>query len=126
MSSRARPRPYKVILNSHDSSTTSDRGTIATPEPGKRIRVVEIKVIQEGSAGRRNIELYFGLGTNITSNPKKAIDMLDIPDQGEAQTREYERGQGPRGVRNEVLSARWNGTPPNAVHKVQVKYVLES
>jgi len=123
---RARPRPYNPILNSHDSNTSNTRETIATPANGKRIRVIEIVVIQEASSGRRNYELYFGTGTDITTNKDKAIDVLDIPDEGQDSTREYERGEGPRGERNEVLSGRWNGTAPSNVHKVQVKYILES
>ena len=116
---RSRPRPYTVILNSHDSNTSNVRDTIATPANGKRIRLVNVKVIQEGAIGRRNYEIYFGTGTNITSNAEKAVDVLDIPDQGEDETREYERGQGPRGERNEVLSGRWNGSAPGTAHKVQ-------
>jgi len=123
---RARPRPYNVILNAHDSNTSNTRETIATPVNGKRIRVVEVKAIQEGAISRRTYEVYFGTGADITANSTKAVQVLDIPNQGKDQTREYERGQGPRGDRNEVLSGRWSGSAPGTAHKIQVKYVLES
>ena len=118
---RSRPRPYTVILNSHDSNTSNTREAIASPPKGKRIRIIEVKVVQETTAGRRNYELYFGTGANITSNPAKAVDVLDIPDLGEDGTREYQRGQGPRGERKEVMSGRWKGSAPSEVHDGQCK-----
>jgi len=117
-----RRRPYTVLLNAHDSNTSNTREAIATPANGKRIQVLRVRVIAEQADDRHLWELYFGTGTNITTNPEKAVDTLDIPDLGEDETRTYLREEGPRGLRNEVLSGRWTGTPPTTVHKVMVEY----
>ena len=71
-------------------------------------------------------ELYLGTGADITTDPQKAIDILDIPDNGEDSIRTFLRDEGPRGDRDEVLSGRWLGTPPTTVHKVIVEYTEES
>ena len=118
-----RRRPYEVILNAHDSNTSNTRETIATPANGKRLRVIRVKGIQQdASAGRRLYEIYFGTGTNITTNPAKAVAILDIPDLGEDATRTFLREEGPRGLRNEVLSGRWADTAPSVSHLILVEY----
>ena len=119
-------RPYTVLLNAHDSNTSNTRDTIATPAKGKRIRLLRVRGIQETTDGRRLYELYFGTGTNITTNPAKAVDILDIPDLGEDATRTYLKDEGPRGDRDEVLSGRWAGTAPTTVHKIMVEYTEDS
>jgi hypothetical protein len=119
---RPRPRAYTVKLNAHDSNTSNAREAIATPAKGKRIRVVRVRAVQETSAGRRQYEVYFGAGANITANPAKAIDVLDIPDLDEASTRTFLREEGPRGLRDEVLSGRWAAAAPSSVHKIMVEY----
>ena len=88
--------------------------------------MLRVRVIQEQADGRQLWELYLGTGTDITTNPEKAIDILDIPDSGEAASRTFLRDEGPRGVRDEVLSGRGLGTPPTTVHKVIVEYTEES
>jgi len=122
----ARQRPYTVILNAHDSNTSNTREAIATPGKGKRIRIIRVRAIQESTDGRHLWECYFGTGANITTNPKKAVDILDIPDLGEDETRTYLKDEGPRGLRDEVLSGRWTGTAPTTVHKIMVEYEEES
>jgi len=122
----SRRRDYVVLLNAHDSNTSNTREPIATPNKGKRIRVLRVRAIQESADGRRLYEIYFGDGANITANPAKAVDMLDIPNQGEASTRTFLREEGPRGLRDEVLSGRWAGTAPTTVHKIMVEYTEES
>ena len=124
--SSPRRRPYTVLLNAHDSNTSNTRDTIATPTNGKRLRVVRVRAIQESIDGRHLYELYFGTGANITTNPSKAVGILDIPDLGEDETRTFLRTEGPRGERNEVLSGRWAGTAPTTVHKIMVEYEEES
>ena len=124
---RIRPlsRPYRIRLNAHDSNTSNLRETIATPAKGKRIRIIRIRAIQELSDGRHLYEVYFGTGANITTNPAKAVEVLDIPDLDEASTRTFARDEGPRGLRDEVLSGRWQGTAPATVHKIMVEYTEE-
>ena len=117
-----RRRPYKVILNSHDSNTSNTRDTIATPANGKRLRIIRVGAIQETADGRHLYELYFGTGANISSNPENAVAILDIADLSEDSTRAFLRGEGPRGDRNEVLSGRWADTAPTTVHKIMVEY----
>ena len=125
-STRLRSRPYMALVSPHDSNTSNTRGSIATPAKGKRIRVLRVTAIQEASAGRHLYEVYFGLGADITTNPDKAVDVLDIPDLGQDRTRTYLKDEGPRGERDEDLSGRWKGTPPTTVHKIMVEYTEES
>ena len=106
-----RRRPYVALVRAHDSNTSNTRNTLVTPSSGRRIRVLRVRVIQEQTDGRRLWELYLGTGADITTDPAKAIDILDIPNDGEAA---------------EVLSGRWLGTPPTTVHKIIVEYTEES
>lgn len=121
-----RRRPYVALARAHDSNTSNTRNTLVTPSNGRRIRVLRVRVIQEQTDGRRLWELYLGTGADITTDPAKAIDILDIPNDGEAATRTFLRDEGPRGERDEVLSGRWLGTPPTTVHKIIVEYTEES
>ncbi|NQW24114.1 MAG: hypothetical protein HQ475_11775 [SAR202 cluster bacterium] len=121
-----RRRPYVALVRAHDSNTSTTRNTLVSPSKGKRIRVLRVRVIQEQTDGRHLWELYLGTGTDIATNPEKAIDILDIPNDGEAATRTFLRDQGPRGERDEVLSGRWLGTAPTTVHKIIVEYTEES
>ena len=120
-----RPRRFAPKLRAHDSNTSTTRNTILTPATGKRIRIIRIRGIQESADGRHLYELYFGTGANIATNADKAIDTLDILDLSDDETRTYERGEGPRGLRNEVLSGRWK-TAATSVHKIMVEYEEES
>ncbi len=122
---RPRPRRFAPKLRAHDSNTSTVRNTVLTPTNGKRIRIIRVRGIQELADGRHLYELYFGTGANITINPEKAVDTLDILDLNDDETRTYERGEGPRGLRNEVLSGRWK-TATTTVHKIMVEYDEES
>ena len=122
---RPRPRRFAPKLRAHDSNTSTVRNTVLSPTTGKRIRIIRIRAIQEGSDGRHLLELYFGTGTDITTDPSKAIDTLDILDLNDDETRTYDRGEGPRGLRNEVLSGRWK-TAAATGHKIMVEYDEES
>lgn len=121
-----RRRSYVALVNAHDSNTSNTRETLVTPAKGKRIRLLRTRVIQEQADGRHLWEHYFGAGADITVNPKKSIDILDIPNQGEAATRTFLKDEGPAGQRDEVLSGRWLGTAPTTVHKIIVEYTEES
>jgi hypothetical protein len=121
-----RRRPYVALVNAHDSNTSDTRETLVTLSKGRRIRLLKVRLIQEQADGRHLWELYFGAGADITTNPEKAVDILDVPDLSEASTRTFIRDQGPRGLRDEVLSGRWVGTAPTTVHKVIVEYTEES
>jgi len=121
-SASVRRRPYVALVRAHDSNTSNSRNTLITPSKGRRVRVLRVRVIQEQTDGRHLWELYLGTGTDITTDPDKAIDILDIPNDGEAATRTFLRDQGPRGERDEVLSGRWLGTPPTTAHKIIIEY----
>ena len=121
-----RRRSYVVLVNAHDSNTSSTRETLVAPAKGKRIRLLRTRVIQEQADGRHLWEHYFGSGADITVNPEKAVDILDVPNQGEAVTRTFLKDEGPLGLRDEVLSGRWLGTPPTTVHKIIVEYTEEA
>ncbi len=121
-----RRRPYVALVNAHDSNTSDTREALVTPSKGRRIRLLKVRVIQEQADGRHLWELYFGTGADITTNPEKAVDILDVPNLGETSTRTFVRDEGPRGLRDEVLSGRWLGTAPTTVHKIIVEYTVES
>lgn len=123
---RPRPRVYEPRLRAYDSNTSNLRETLVAPAKGKRLRILRVRVIQEIADGRRIYEIYFGNAAAISGNPAKAIDTLDIPEQGEAATRVFPRGEGPRGQRDEPLSGRWQGPAPTTVHKILVEYTEES
>ena len=78
----SRRRDYVVLLNAHDSNTSNTRETLATPSKGRRIRLLRARIIQEQADGRHLWELYFGTGNDITVNPEKAVDILDVPNEG--------------------------------------------
>jgi len=119
-------RPYVALVLARDSNTSNTRNELVIPSKGRRIRVLRVRVIQEQTDGRHLWELYLGTGADITTDPAKAIDILDIPNDGEAATRTFLRDQGSRGERDEVLSGRWLGTPPTTVHKIIIEYTEES
>ena len=123
---RPRPRVYEPFLRAHDSNTADLRETIAIPNKGKRLRILQVRVIQEGADGRRLYEVYFGTALNMAAAPDKAVDTLDIDDQGEDSTRIFPRDEGPRGLRDEPLSGRWSSEPPPTSHKILIEYTEES
>ncbi len=123
---RLRPRPYRLSVRVVDSSTDIDQQTILTPRPGRRIRFIRTKLLQDASEGRLLWELYFGDAPNIITGPNKAIDILAVPDSGATATRTFVKNQGPRGSRNEVLSGRWRGFAPTNPHKIIIEYSEES
>ena len=119
-------RSYQLRIKIIDSSTNVDRQELLTPSPGRRLRFVRTKVLQEASDGRHLWELFFGDAGNMITAPNCGIDILAIPDVGSAATRTFLRGEGPRGKPNEVLSGRWRGTAPTTVHKIVIEYTEES
>ena len=121
-----RRRPYHLRIKIIDASTDIDRQELLAPSPGRRLRFVRVKVLQESSDGRHLWELFFGDAGNIITAPNRSIDILAIPDVGSAATRAYLRREGPRGKRDEVLSGRWRGTAPTSVHKIVIEYTEES
>lgn len=121
-----RRRPYVAQVIAYDSNTSNTRESLVTPSKGRRIRLLKVRVIQEQADGRHLWELYFGTGADITTDPVKAVDILDVPNQGETSTRTFVRDEGPRSLRDEVLSGRWLGAPPTTVHKIIVEYTEES
>ena len=121
-----RRRRYTLRIRVVDASTDIDRQTILSPSPGRRLRFIRAKVLQEYSDGRHLWELFFGDAGNIITAPNRSIDILAIPDVGSAATRTFPKDQGPRGKTNEVLSGRWRGTAPSTAHKIIVEYTEES
>jgi hypothetical protein len=120
-----RRRPYRLLTAEVDSNTTLDRQAILTPSKGHRIRLVRVRVTQDTADGRHLWELYFGTAGNIITDPAKGIDILAIKNLGSDATRTYLRNEGPRGLRDEVLSGRWRGTAPVAPHRIIIEYQEE-
>ena len=125
MAVRIRRRSYVLKVRHVDSNTSTDRQTILTPSAGFRTRLVRVKVQQNASDGRHLWELYFGTAGNIITDQKKGIDILAMPDQGSDSTRTFLKNEGPRGLRDEVLSGRWRGTAPANAHKIIIEYSEE-
>ena len=123
---RVRRRRYQLQIRVVDSSTDIDRQTILAPSPGRRIRFIRTRVLQEASDGRHLWELFFGDAGNIITAPNRSLDILAIPDLGSDASRTFRRGEGPRGKRNEVLSGRWRGAAPTTSHKIIIEYTEES
>lgn len=121
-----RRRSYQLSIKYVDASTNIDRQTILSPSPGKKLRFVRVKVLQETSDGRHLWELFFGDAGNMITAPNRAIDVLAVPDSGSSATRTFLRDQGPKGKRDEVLSGRWRGTAPTSVHKIIIEYTEEA
>ena len=109
-----------------ESNTSTDRQIILTQNKGFRIRLVRINVQQSISDGRHLWELYFGAAGNMIAGQNKVIDIRAIPDGGSDSTRTFLRNQGPRGLRDEVLSGRWRGAGPANAHKIIIEYTEES
>jgi len=125
MAVRVRRRSYALKVQHVDSNTSFDRQTILTPTKGFRTRLVRVKVQQDSSDGRHLWELYFGTAGNIITDQNKGIDILAVPDQGSDITRTFLKNEGPRGLRDEVLSGRWRGTAPVNAHKIIIEYTEE-
>ena len=113
---RVRRRRYQLQIRAVDSSTDIGRQTILSPSPGRRIRFIRTRVLQDAS----------GDAGNIITAPHRSIDVLAIPDLGSDASRTFQRGEGPCGKRNEVLSGRWRGTAPTSSHKIIIEYTEES
>jgi len=123
---RPRQRTFRLLVRVVDSSTDTSQQTILTPRPGRRIRFIRTKVLQDAADGRHLWELYFGDAPNMITARNKSIDVLAVPNQGAAATRVFQSRQGPRGRRNEVLSGRWRGFAPSNTHKIIIEYAEES
>ena len=121
-----RPQHRAARLQAHSTNTSGGRETLLTPAKGKRLRLLQVRIVQEQAAGPRRYEVYFGPGASSAADPSKAVDTLEIPDSGEASTRLFPVGEGPRGQRDEPLSGRWQGDPPAAAHQVIIEYTTES
>ena len=123
---KVKARPFRLLVRVVDSNTNTRQQTILTPRPGRRIRFIRTKVLQDTSEGRHLWELYFGDAPNMITGIQKGIDILAVPDSGAGATRVFQRSQGPRGQRNEVLSGRWRGFAPSNPHKIIIEYSEES
>ena len=125
MAVSVRRRSYVLKVRHVEASTSISRQTILTPTKGYRTRLVRVKVQQDASDGRHLWELYFGTAGNIITDQKKGVDILAIPDLGSDSSRTFLKNEGPRGLRDEVLSGRWRGTAPASVHKIVIEYTEE-
>ena len=107
-----------------DSDRSTSRYTLLRPNPGRRLRLINLTIHQPTSDNLHFCEVYFGTGATIASNARKAIDYVRVPDHSSGSTRTWGRGAGPVGARNEPLSFRWI-TRPTTSHKFIVEYTEE-
>ena len=113
----------KFLFVSMGSGSTT-RFTALTPATGKRLRLVRVNVYQIAADGLHFMEVYYGTGVNIATNKSKAIDYVRIADLSEGTTRTWNRGAGPVGLKNEVLSFRFTVSPSTS-HKGLIEYTEE-
>ena len=92
-----------------NTSSSSTRATLVTPTSGKRIRIISWNMASNIPSLTSNAfgELYFGTGTNISTNTAKAIGIswLSANETGTAN-QTYPDGSGPVGAADDVLSIR--------------------
>ena len=92
-----------------NTSSSSGRATLVTPTSGKRIRIISWNMASNIPSIASNTfgELYFGTGTNISTNTAKAIGIswLSASEAG-AANQTYPDGSGPVGAADDVLSIR--------------------
>lgn len=84
---------------------SSAKATAITPTSGRRVRIISIQAVST-SATAANFEVYFGTGTNITSDATKPIFLANL----DTDVRPYEAhswgSNGPIGAANEVVTIR--------------------
>ena len=90
------------------SSDSRTRATVLTPTSGKKVRLVSLQVYTSSTTQHLG-EVYFGTGTDITTNPGKDIawPVLDA-DPAQWFIIVWPDGGGPVGAADEVLSYRTN------------------
>ena len=118
--------PLAVEVTALGGRAGARRQTLLAPAKGYRLRLLRLRLLQTESDGRHLCEIYFGAGRSLTTDRSKAVAVLAVPDGGSAQTRIFEPGQGPRGLRGEPLSLRWRGRPPTRPHQALIEYYEES
>ena len=106
------------------AASSTSRVTLVTPATGRVMRIIRVEISQVSVDGLHYFEVYFGTGTDVTTNASKAIDLVRVPDQGQGATRSWARGAGPVGGKNEVLSIRAQVSAASS-HKVLVEYTEE-
>ena len=121
----SRRRPFILHTTELSSSTSTTRQTLLTPAKGFRVRVARVKIVQDTADGIHLIELFFGTANSLIADQSKAIDILRVPDLGSTTTHPYPPAQGPRGLRDEALSARWRSPAPANAHTIIIEYTEE-
>ena len=116
---------HSDILTVRDSSTASTSvATLLTPTTGLKARILYITVtFDNGTAAA--FEVYFGTGTNITTNAGKEIadfflDLVDKPSDHIVFSEDY----GPVGAIDDVISIRSSGTA--GTFSIIVGYIEQS
>ncbi len=126
-----RERPPQAVKRTWVTMAAgTTRETLLTPTAGYRIRLVRIwLVVTTAESSEKPLELYFGTGTNATSNRAKVIDIFpEVKSIGAYTTRTYDTlsvGRAPTGARDESISYRWQSAPANN-HSIFIEYVEES
>lgn len=101
----AMPGASEVIQDfTSGTANSTARDTVATPTSGKKIRIISVNVRVNGAVD--SFEVYFGTGTNITSNTAKAITQGRVAAANEERSVTWPDGAGPVGAVDEVLSIR--------------------
>jgi hypothetical protein len=110
--------------------TGGTRITILTPTTNRHLRMIQCRILQPVASGKQFVELYFGTAVDAAAADADTaggvIDILHVPELSEDATKTWQRGAGPRGAKNAVLSARFlllvNTTTR---HKAIIEYTEE-
>ena len=90
-------------------ATSTTRSTELTPTSGKKVRVISLDLNTDNTAVAQ-FEVYFGTGTNITTNAGKEIAETRLDEQAAGMlpyfTKSWPDGGGPVGAADDVVSIR--------------------
>lgn len=93
-------------INATTTNPSTTRVTLLTPTSGKKVRIVGV-IIANVSVGGANMELYFGTGSNFTTDRSKVIVFARLEaDVLPSFELSFPDGGGPVGAVDEVVSMR--------------------
>ena len=100
--------------------------TIVTPTTGTRLRLLRIHASNYPNiVGSVLNELYFATGATIETTPSKAVDAWTMSGSTAEFSRTWTRGEGPRGLKDELLSFRVNSAVAGGTVKLVIEYTEE-
>jgi len=97
--------PYTKSIYKATVTDSTTKVTIATPTTNKKIRIHNV-FMGTASATASTFELYFGTGTNITTDTTKGLALMTLDTDTVASVSIPYGDKGPLGLEDEVVSMR--------------------